>query len=160
MIYYIFKAQIFTVFLSLSHLTALTFPSRVHDYVGGQKGDFSIYELNKGKTLVFEPKHSGVSKNFISFLKGKKYHFNLSYSENNSDKDIEIRAAKKCSMYLLLKETSEYQLFSCPKSLLFVNKLASAVKVNELTVTSKQFISKGPPVYLNNKLIYLKGRAI
>lgn len=160
MIYYIITGHIFTIFLSMSHLTSVSFPSKVHDYVGGQEGDFKIYELNKGKSLVFEPKRKGFSRNFISFLKEDKYHFNLQYSEEFSNKDIEIKKAKACSYFTLLKETPEYQLFECPKSLYFVNKLKRPVKVNELTIKNKSYLSKGPPIYLDKKMIYYQGRAL
>jgi len=41
-----------------------------------------------------------------------------------------------------------------------VNKTKRAIKVNELIVKDKSYISKGPPVYVNEKLIYLNGRAL
>ena len=105
MIYYIFKAQIFTIFLSMGHLTAITFPDKINDYVGGQEGDFKIYELNKGKSLVVESKRKGFSRNFITFLKNGKYHFNVTYNESLSNKDVEIKEAKSCSYLSLIKET-------------------------------------------------------
>ena len=160
MTYFIFKNQIFTVFLSMAYLTSITFSDRINDYVGGQEGDFKIYELNKGQSLVFEPKRKGFSRNFITFLKNEKFHFNVTYNEEFSDKDIEIHDAKKCSYFSLIKETSDYQLFECPMSLFFVNKTKRAIKVNELIVKDKSYISKGPPVYVNEKLIYLNGRAL
>lgn len=160
MIYYIIKGHIFTVFLSMAHLTSMSFPSKVNDYVGGQEGDFKVYELNKRQSLVFEPKRKGFSRNFISFLKDDKYHFNISYNEEFSNKDIEIREAQTCTYFTLLKETKEYQLFECPKSLFFVNKTKFPVKINELTVTSKSYLSKGPPIYLNDKIIYYQGRSL
>ena len=46
MIYYIITGHIFTIFLSMSHLTSVNFQKKVQDYVGGQEGDFKIYELN------------------------------------------------------------------------------------------------------------------
>lgn len=160
MIYYIFKTQIFTIFLSMGHLTAITFPGKINDYVGGQEGDFKIYELNKGKSLVVESKRKGFSRNFITFLKNGKYHFNVTYNESLSNKDVEIKEAKSCSYLSLIKETKTYQLFECPKSLFFVNKSNQAVKVNELSIKDKSYISKGPPVYLGERLIYLNGRAL
>lgn len=160
MIYYIFKTQIFTVFLSMAHLTAINFPSKINDYVGGQEGDFKIYELNKGRSLVIESKRKGFNRNFITFLKGGKYHFNINYNESLSNKDIVIKEAKSCSYFSLLKETNDYQLFECPKSLFFINKKKYVVKLNELSVKDKAYISKGPPVYINGRLIYLNGRAI
>ena len=122
MIYYIIKGQIFTIFLSMAHLTSVSFPAKVQDFVGGQEGDFKIYEMNKSRSLVFEAKRKGFSRNFITFLKNSKYHFNISYSEDQSNKDVEIKEAKVCSYFTLLKETEDYQLFECPKSLFFVNK--------------------------------------
>jgi len=160
MIYYIITGHIFTIFLSMSHLTSVNFPHKVQDYVGGQEGDFKIYELNKGKSLVYEPKQKGFSRNFITFLKEEKYHFNLKYSEKFSNKDVEIRKAERCTYFTLLKETKEYQLFECPKSLFFVNKTKRPVKVNELTVKAKSYLSKGPPIYLDGKMIYYQGRAL
>lgn len=160
MIYYIIKGHIFTIFLSMAHLTSVNFNSKIADYVGGQEGDFKIYELNKGKSLVFEPKQKGFSRNFITFMKEHKYHFNLTYREELSNKDIEIRSAQTCTYFTLLKETSTYQLFECPKSLYLVNKLKQPVKVNELTIKEKSYLSKGPPIYLNDKMIYYQGRAL
>lgn len=160
MTYFIFKNQIFTVFLSMAHLTSITFSDRINDYVGGQEGDFKIYELNKGQSLVFEPKRKGFSRNFITFLKKDKFHFNVTYSEEFSNKDIEIHDAKECSYFSLIKETMDYQLFECPMSLFFVNKTKRVIKLNELVVKDKSYISKGPPVYVDDKLIYLNGRAL
>lgn len=144
----------------MTHLTAITFPEKINDYVGGQEGDFKIYELNKGKSLVIESKRKGFSRNFITFLKKGKYHFNVTYNESFSNKDVEIKEAKSCSYLSLIKETKNYQLFECPKSLFFVNKRNYPAKVNELIVKGKSYISKGPPVYLGDKLIYLNGRAL
>ncbi len=160
MIYYIITGHIFTIFLSMSHLTSVNFPNKVQDYVGGQEGDFKIYELNKGKSLVYEPKQKGFSRNFITFLKEEKYHFNLKYSEKFSNKDVEIRKAERCTYFTLLKETKEYQLFECPKSLFFVNKAKRPVKINEQTIKTKSYLSKGPPIYLDGKIIYYQGRAL
>ena len=78
-----------------------------------------VYELNKGKGLVFESKAKGFNKNFITFSGGIKYHFNLVSSKKYSVKDIELRKGEPCSSFKLHKETKSYQLFSCPKSLFF-----------------------------------------
>jgi hypothetical protein len=160
MIYYIFKEQIFTVFLSMAHLTAMTFPAKVFDYVGGQEGDFKIYELNKRKSLVIEAKRKDINRNFIVFEKDGKYHFNIKYDENLSNKDIVLKSAKSCGLYSIIKETIKYQLFECPKSLLLVNKSKAKLKVNDFYLAKKKFISKGPPVWIDEKLIYYKGRAL
>lgn len=160
MIYYIFKEQIFTIFLSLSHLTAVTFSDRIYDYVGGQEQDFKIYELNKKRSLVFEPKRTDIDRNFIVFGKKDKHHFNIKYSDDYSNKDIEIRAAESCKLYTLIKETSDYQLFECPRSLLVVNKRNIKLRVNESFIDKKKFISKGPPVWIESRLIYYRGRIL
>jgi len=62
--------------------------------------------------------------------------------------------------FSLIKETMDYQLFECPMSLFFVNKTKRVIKLNELVVKDKSYISKGPPVYVDDKLIYLNGRAL
>ena len=160
MIYYIFKHQIFTIFLSLSHLTALSFESAVQDFVGGEVGEFKIYELNKGKSLVFEPKKKDFNQNFITFLKDKKYYFNLTYHESLSDKDIEIKDGEACNSFSLIRETKDHQLFNCPKSLFFVNKKSVPVRVGDLIVKDKSYISKGPPVYVDGELVYFHGREL
>ena len=72
MIYYIMPGHVFTLFLSMSHLTAVGFPEKVRDYVGGHVSDFKVYELNKGKTLVYEPKSKGFKRNIIVFFKGRE----------------------------------------------------------------------------------------
>lgn len=160
MIYYIFKNQIFTVFLSMSQLCAINFPMKVTDYVGGQEGDYTVYELNKGRSLVFETKRKGFERNMIVFQSEGKYHFNVKYDEERANKDIVIREAKSCSGFTLLKETLDYQLFECPESLYFVNKGKGSVKVNDLHIKDKAYLSKGPPVYLDQRLIYYQGEAI
>lgn len=158
--YFIFKEQIFTIFLSLNHLTAITFPDRIMDYVGGTEGDFKIYELNKKRSLVFEPKRKDFSRNFIVFSQKGKFHYNIKYDEILSNKDIEIEEAKECGLYSLIKNTNEYQLLECPKSILFVNKTKKYKLVNDFQVESKKFLSKGPPIYLDGKIIYYKGKAL
>lgn len=160
MIYYIIKGHIFTLFLSMAHLTSVNFPSKIMDYVGGQEGDFKIYELNKGQSLVYEPKRKEISKNFIVFLKEDKFHYNITYDENYSNKDITIRQAKACSSFTLLKETKDYQLFECPQSLYFINKTKAPVKINDLIIKDKSYLSKGPPIYLNGKMIYYQGQLL
>jgi len=160
MIYYIIRGHIFTIFLSMMHLTSVSFSAKVNDYVGGQEGDFKIYDLNKGKSLVFEPKRKGIDRNFIAFVKDEKFHFNVAYDEEISNKDIEIKEAETCSYFTLIKETVDYQLFECPKSLFFVNKGKNPAKVNDLTVRDKSYLSKGPPIYLSGKMIYYQGRSL
>ena len=157
MIYYIFKDQIFTIFLSMAHLSVVTFPNKINDYVGGEIGDFKIYELNKGKSLVYEAKRKNINKNFIVFERGGKYHFNLKYDERMSNKDVEIKFAKKCKLFGLIKETREYKIFECPRSLFILNTSKIPLKVNDYIIQDKKFISKGPPVWINEKLIYSKG---
>ena len=158
MIYYIVKRQIFTIFLSMSHLSSVSFPERIGDYIGGQKGDFQVYELNKGKNLVFEPKKKNFKRSFIVFLKSSSYHFDLVYNEMYTNKDIEIKRGKECSSFVLLKETKKFQLFECPQSLFFVNKAGHPVKVNGLIIKDTSYLSKGPPLFINNKMVYYRGR--
>ena len=158
MIYYIIPGQIFTIFLSITNLTAITFPGKVQDFVGGQISDFKVYELNKGRTLVYEPKSKGLKRNLIIFLKDQKFHFDVVYNEKASNKDIEIRKGMPCNKLVLLKETTKFQLFNCPKSLLLINKSKRPLKVNGLTIIDKSYLSKGPPIYIDGKKIYYQGR--
>jgi len=144
----------------MAHLTAMTFPDKVNDFVGGQEGDFKIYELNKRKSLVFEAKRKDIDRNFIVFEKDGKYHFNIKYDENLSNKDIVLQSAKSCGLYSIIKETTSYQLFECPMSLLIVNKSNIKLKVNDFYLDKKKFISKGPPIWIDEKLVYYKGRAL
>ena len=141
----------------MAHLTAITFPERITDYVGGTEGDFKIYELNKRRSLVFEPKRKEIDCNFILFEKDAKYYFNIKYSDELASQDIEIKYAEACNLYSLITDKKEYQLFECPKSILFVNKTKSKVRVNGQDFLDRAFLSKGPPIFLNEKLIYHKG---
>lgn len=157
MAYYIMKGQIITVFLSIAHLSAISFPGKVRDYVGGQKGELQVYQLNQGKSLVLESKSKSIQRNFIIFLKDSKYHLNLVSRPKYSNKDIEIYPGEKCNFFSLLKKTAHYQLFECPKSLFFVNKRKRPVKINNFMVQDQSYLSKGPPVYLDGKMIYYQG---
>ncbi len=157
MIYYIMPGHIFTIFLSLAHMTSVTFPAKITDYAGGRKGDFLVYGLNKDKTLVFESKGVNFKHNFIAFGGGEKYHFNLAYDEGKSNKDIEIKKGVPCMAFVLLKETPSWRLFECPKSLYFVNKKSTPVKVNDQMVAKKSYLSKGPPIVVEGRLIYYQG---
>ena len=160
MTYYIFKEQIFTIFLSMAHLSVISFPYKLYDYVGGEVGDFKIYELNKGKSLVYEAKREGINKNFVVFTQKGKYHFNLKSNALKSDKDIELKEAKECKLFSLLKQTQDYKLFECPKSLFIVNTKKTYLKVNENLVKENKYLSKGPPIWINEKLIYYKGEVL
>ena len=159
MIWYIIKGQIFTVFLSAGSITSVTFPGKVDDYIGGKKGDFKIYRLGGGKTLVFRPLRKNIDRNFVAFVKGTKYHFNLK-TRDTFHKDITIAKGRGCSDLRLLKSTPKWKLFECPRSLFFVNRTPHPVGLNETVVTDRAHISKGPPVFLDGKLIYDKGRAL
>ena len=157
MIYYILPGHIFTLFLSIAHMTSVTFPNKVTDYAGGQKGDFLIYGLNKDKTLVFEAKSENFKRNFIAFAGGTKYHFNLAYDWERSNKDIEIKRGVPCQTFVLLKETPAFRLFECPKSLYFVNRKSAPAKVNDQMIVKKSYLSKGPPIWVDGHLIYYQG---
>ena len=157
MIYYLMKGQLVTVFLTVGQLTSITLPSKIVDYVGGVKSDFNVYELNRGKSLVFDPKSDSIDRNFIVFLKERKIHFHFRSSKEMTDRDISILWAKPCSGVSLLKETQSYQLFECPKSFLYRNKLSKAVKINGVQVKDREFISKGVPIIRNNKLLWREG---
>ena len=160
MIWHIVQGRVFTLFLSLGHITAVTFPGKVEDYAGGRRLDLKIHQLDGGKTLVFEPLRKSVDRNFIAFVKGKKYHFNLKIRPALSHKDITLAQGRPCSELRSIKDTPRWQLFECPRSLYFVNKTPSPIRLNELTVTDKAFISKGPPVLLDGKIIHHHGRAL
>jgi len=45
-------------------------------------------------------------------------------------------------------------------SLLIVNKSNIKLKVNDFYLDKKKFISKGPPIWIDEKLVYYKGRAL
>ena len=157
MIYYILPGHIFTIFLSLAHMTSVTFPSKIGDYAGGKKGSFIVYGVNKDKALVFETKGANFRHNFIAFGRKTKYHFNLVYDQEKSNKDIEIRKGVPCQTFVLLKETGDYKLFECPRSLFFVNKKIVPVKINDMLVTKQSYLSKGPPIFVDGSLIYYQG---
>ncbi len=155
--YFIFKDQVLTIFLSMSHLTSVNFDSKIYDYIGGTSSDFKIYELNKKRSIVFEAKKKGIDRNFITYHQKDRYHFSIKYDEKLSNKDIVIQDAKECQRFKLIKETKTYQLFECPRSMYFVNKEGFPALINDQVVDKMSFISKGPPIYRNGELIFYKG---
>ena len=155
--WYIVKSQIFTIYLSLAHLTAVTFPEKVQDYVGGRKGEFVIHQLNQGKTLVFEPKKTVIHRNVVVFTVGHKFHFNLIHHPRRSVKDVNLHPGRPCSRLILLRETKQWQLFECPRSLYIVNRTLRPLFVNERYVRDKAFLSKGPPLTINRRPIHYIG---
>ena len=135
----------------------INFTDKIHDYVGGTKEDFSIYELNKKRSLVYEPKSNDINRNFIVFLKDNKFHYNIQYNEALANKDITVHSAKKCNLFSLIYESKNFKLFECPKSLFLVNKTKNKLKVNDLVIDKQIYLSKGPPIFINDKLTYYEG---
>ena len=157
MTYYIISGHIITIFLSMSHLTVVTFPEKIFDYVGGSLANFKVHELNKSKTLVFETQGKKFTTNFVAFGKKDKYHLNFVYDEKRSARDITLAQGAKCTYFTLLKDTPSYRLFECPRSLFIINKQKKPLKINDLKISKNGYLSKGPPVVIEGIKVYERG---
>ena len=157
MTYYVLKGQIITLLVSLSHLSVVSFPEKIQEYAGSHQGKIRVHQLNSGRSLAFEPKARFKEEYFTVFTKNSRYSFKLVFHKKYSDYEIQIQRGLPCSLFHLLKESTGYQLFECPQSLFFVNKNKKPLEVNGVHVRGRAYLSKGPAIFLNNKMIYYKG---
>ena len=99
-------------------------------------------------------------RNFIVFLKNQQFHFNLVYSDKKKNQSVTLKEAKPCFRLTLLKETKDYQLFDCPKSLFVINKQKGPIDIDGILIKDRAYLSKGPTLYWGKKAIYERGRAL
>ena len=154
MSFFILTNQIATLFVSLGILTTLTFDSEVTNYLyGGSKSDLFLQVTNNSKTLAIRPKKEKVSSNLLVITKNRKYYFNIRYDDIYPHNFVEVKSGQINHNLKSIVKKRDYEILEGNSSLLFINKKKKKVRLNELPVKSKQYVSKGIPLILDGKRI-------
>jgi hypothetical protein len=67
---------------------------------------------------------------------------------NNSHQFIEVEDGEINTSFRKIKETENYDLFEGSSSVMVVSKKRSGISVNGEIVTSKDYFSKGTPLFI------------
>lgn len=149
MIFSILPTSITTLFLSMNLITTLTFKDDVRSFIyGGTKEEVFTELANNNKTLVIKAKKKGLDTNLIIVTAKNRYYFNVKETVNNSHQFIEVEDGEINTSFRKIKETENYDLFEGSSSVMVVSKKRSGISVNGEIVTSKDYFSKGTPLFI------------
>jgi hypothetical protein len=155
MTFYILLDQVTKLFVSLGLLTTLSFDSQITSYLyGGSKEDLFISVTNNMRTLTLKPKREGVNSNLLVITKNRKYYFDINYSESNPHKFIEVKSGQINHGMRKLFSINGVDVLEGQSSVLLINNNKKSVQVNGQKVAKKKYLSKGVPIFLENKRIY------
>lgn len=150
MIFSILPTSITTLFLSMNLITTLTFKDDVRSFIyGGTKEEVFTELANNNKTLVIKAKKKGLDTNLIIVTAKNRYYFNVKETINNSHQFIEVEDGEINTSFRKIKETEIYDLFEGSSSVMVVSKKRNGISVNGEIVTSKDYFSKGTPLFID-----------
>ena len=154
MSFYILLNQISTLFLSMGILTTMTFDSEVTNYLyGGTKSDLFIQVTNNMKTLAIKPKKMDISSNLLVITKDRKYYFNIRYDQVTPHNFVEVKNGEINHSLKSLVKRQDYEILEGKSSLLFINRSNRKIKVNDIEISKKGYLSKGVPIIKDGKRI-------
>lgn len=149
MIFSILPTSITTLFLSMNLITTLTFKDDVRSFIyGGTKEEVFTELANNNKTLVIKAKKKGIDTNLIIVTAKNRYYFNVKETINNPHQFIEVEDGEINTSFRKIKETESYDLFEGASSVMVVSKKRNGISVNGEIVTSKDYFSKGTPLFI------------
>ena len=154
--WFIFPQAIVTFFISMNFHTSMTFESEVSTYIyGGQSSEVSITLANNKKTLIIKANKKPIDTTMSVFVKGIEYAFRVKYTDTiNNQWHLHIFPAKINSIYKLITKNEDYSLMEGTNSLLLINNKKIPLIVNDEQVKTRTYLSKGAPVFINEKRIY------
>jgi len=150
MIFSVLPTTITTLFLSANLITTLSFKDDVRTFIyGGTKDEIFTELANNNKTLVIKAKKKGLDTNLIIVTAKNRYYFKIMESEKFPHQFIEIEDGMINSSFKKIKETSTFELFEGNSSVMVVSKNKEGIDVNGVQVLSKDYFSKGVPLFIN-----------
>jgi hypothetical protein len=153
--FFTFLGKITYIFLSLNQVTAIHFENDIDRYIyGGRSDDINMEVLADNKTLILKPKIKDIKANLLVFTKSANFNFHFKMAQSNPHELVTIMPAKKDSSYKLIKSESTFDLLEGDHSLLFKNKTKIPIKVNDSDIATFDYLSKGPPLFINQRQIY------
>ena len=151
---YILLNHVATIFLGLNVLTTLSFDSEVQSYLyGGGKDDIFIQLTSNQKTLALKSKVDGDLSNLLVVTKKRKYYFDLKNSKSNPHQFLEIRHGVANMSVKEIMKTKKFEIMEGKTSILVINKSKKDIDVNGIKVSTKEYFSKGVPIYLDGPRI-------
>ena len=154
MSFFILQNHIASLLISLGVLTTISFDSEITNYMyGGGKSDLFLQITNNNKTLAIKPKKEGISSNLLVITKNRKYYFDVDSSLKKVHKFIEVKSGQINASLKSIVKNDQYEILEGDHSLLFINRKKQSVRVNEFEVSSRRYLSKGVPIYLEGKRI-------
>jgi hypothetical protein len=102
---------------------------------------------------------SGIDVSLVAYgaSKNSTFYINFKHNEALSQKLISINYAKESRSYSVITDNKRFKILDTRNSLLFINKSDKPLIVNEQVVNNRKFISKGPPVFVDGKMVYFQG---
>lgn len=154
MIFSILPTTINTLFLSANLITTLTFKDDVRSFIyGGTKEEIFSELANNNKTLVIKAKKRGIDTNLIIVTAKNRYYFNVRESDKLPHQFIEIEDGQINSNFRKINENSDFDLFEGTSSIMVVSKNKDGIMVNGESVKTKEYFSKGVPLFINGNRI-------
>lgn len=154
MIFSILPSSISTLFLSANLITTLTFKDDVRSFIyGGTKEEVFSELANNNKTLVFKAKKKGIDTNLIIVTAKNRYYFNVKDSDKSPHQFIEIEDGEINTSFRKIKDSESFDLFEGASSIMVVSKKRNGIMANGEKVTSKEYFSKGTPLFIDGERV-------
>lgn len=153
MTFYILLNQVAMLFVSMNVLTTLTFDSEIKAfYYGGGKEEVFIKETD-GKTLLIKPYRVDSLSNLLVVTQKRKFYFQLTHDGKEVHKFIEVKHGVINHALKKKLETKDFEILEGGTSILFINKRPSEINVNGRRIKSREYLSKGVPIFVENNRI-------
>lgn len=154
MIFSILPETITTLFLSVNLITTLTFKDDVRSFIyGGTKEEVFSELANNNKTLVIKAKKKGIDTNLIIVTAKNRYYFHVKDTDKGPHQFIEVEDGEINTSFRKIRETENFDLFEGSSSVMVVPKKKSGITANGEKITSKEYFSKGTPLFIDGERV-------
>ncbi len=149
---YILTNHIMSLFVSTSMLTTLSFDSEVLSYIyGGSTREIRLDLTPNKKTLILKPLKSIKSTNLLIVTKNREYYFKVINNENTHS-FLKIKHGMINNTFKEYKRFSDFTLLEGNTSYMVLTK-KSDLKIGDVLINKKGYLSKGIPLIYKNKRI-------
>jgi len=150
MTFYMLLNQVASVFLSLNVLTTLTFDSEVQSYLyGGSQTDLFVQLTNNSRTLALKSKTEGELSNLLVITKNRKFYFDLKLDKHHPHQFVEVKHGLINMSSKSIVKNKRFEILEGKTSLTILNKSKKEIQVNGLKVKTKDYFSKGVPIFID-----------